>query len=780
MCGHLSTGLTLPGYRYLGPGNSLDRGDPTNASDAAARRHDYSCSAYKLHGKNPYIYFNKADERFIKETDQATDWGGKLGNWFFRGKRYLAPRLDEPDFGGGSGPKRPRKNPPPRHVFINLARKRGRGGGAKKGPGAKKPRTEDTMDGGESQDQGAAQQPDPAATLGAGGGGGGGGGRGGGVGHSTGSFDNRTTWEYLPGGWVEITCWSSRLIHQKMPQNELYKTVVHKTRGNGFNVMGSGHKDDAHVQVVTPWNFLDCNAWGVWFSPADFQHLVNTCDELHIVSLEQEIFNVVLKTVTEVGPADSRVKQYANDLTASLLVAEDSNNIMPFTPAAMRQATIGFWPWRPTNIPVYAYYSDWTADVRPTSVQGTKRDRQGREKPMVIEGVLQPGEMLQAQGEIGGRPPDPREPERPPDPRETAVYFKQNLTNPQFFTIENQLPIDLVRTGDSWATGKYIFDCKPMMLYRQWQTMRQMGMPPHGITLPSTTEQDLTMPTVQQRRGRAWGGTDQNNYLGLWEANMMRPTTTGYMCPEWFYLPTAGGPAVANGPLGFRVVGGNQFWDNGINTTVYGTEHGSHNGVGRQTETSFVRGGAPFYKQSAWVQKNLTQQNQINQGEFLGSEINVTGGGSAARQELGRWMPFTTNTYSPYTAYPDPGHSYPWGQIWDKVPDYELKPRIQPTAPFCTPNPPGQIFTRIAPNLTEEFNPDSATYSRIVTFCDYWWKGKLVFKAKLRVPSQFNLHQFFNLPYSNTEQDYARYLPNALGQIGLPHIRTKILPKKSY
>lgn len=32
--------LTLPGYKYLGPGNSLDEGEPTNSADAIARQHD--------------------------------------------------------------------------------------------------------------------------------------------------------------------------------------------------------------------------------------------------------------------------------------------------------------------------------------------------------------------------------------------------------------------------------------------------------------------------------------------------------------------------------------------------------------------------------------------------------------------------------------------------------------------------------------------------------------------------------------------------------------------
>nr|AMP54051.1 parvovirus coat protein VP1 [uncultured bacterium] len=32
--------LTLPGYKYLGPGNSLDEGEPVNSADAIAKEHD--------------------------------------------------------------------------------------------------------------------------------------------------------------------------------------------------------------------------------------------------------------------------------------------------------------------------------------------------------------------------------------------------------------------------------------------------------------------------------------------------------------------------------------------------------------------------------------------------------------------------------------------------------------------------------------------------------------------------------------------------------------------
>ena len=32
--------LTLPGYKYLGPGNKLDKGEPTDWNDAVAYIHD--------------------------------------------------------------------------------------------------------------------------------------------------------------------------------------------------------------------------------------------------------------------------------------------------------------------------------------------------------------------------------------------------------------------------------------------------------------------------------------------------------------------------------------------------------------------------------------------------------------------------------------------------------------------------------------------------------------------------------------------------------------------
>lgn len=70
-------GLVLPGYKYLGPGNSLNRGPPVNQLDAAAKKHDeqyHKITEYYKKTKN-YKQFNesirRADSEFIQEVSEV-------------------------------------------------------------------------------------------------------------------------------------------------------------------------------------------------------------------------------------------------------------------------------------------------------------------------------------------------------------------------------------------------------------------------------------------------------------------------------------------------------------------------------------------------------------------------------------------------------------------------------------------------------------------------------------------------------------------------------------
>lgn len=76
--------FTLPGYKYLGPGNRLDKGPPNNFNDAVAKEHDKDYTSVL-----DYVRANDADDRFIN-TATDDDYGGYLGRRYFMFKRDLA------------------------------------------------------------------------------------------------------------------------------------------------------------------------------------------------------------------------------------------------------------------------------------------------------------------------------------------------------------------------------------------------------------------------------------------------------------------------------------------------------------------------------------------------------------------------------------------------------------------------------------------------------------------------------------------------------------------
>lgn len=81
------TDFSLPGYKYLGPGNRLDKGKPTNRNDAVAQEHDYAYESYLKKRQNPYTAWNRADDEFLKKV-KLEDYGGVLGNAYFQTKKF--------------------------------------------------------------------------------------------------------------------------------------------------------------------------------------------------------------------------------------------------------------------------------------------------------------------------------------------------------------------------------------------------------------------------------------------------------------------------------------------------------------------------------------------------------------------------------------------------------------------------------------------------------------------------------------------------------------------
>lgn len=76
---------TLPGYNYLGPGNKLDKGPPTNNNDAVSLQHDIAYGDYEAKGEDPYTLYNRADAQWLTDAD-VHDYGGVLGHIAFGAK----------------------------------------------------------------------------------------------------------------------------------------------------------------------------------------------------------------------------------------------------------------------------------------------------------------------------------------------------------------------------------------------------------------------------------------------------------------------------------------------------------------------------------------------------------------------------------------------------------------------------------------------------------------------------------------------------------------------
>jgi len=77
-------GVVVPGSKYIGPGNAMNKGKPTSSADKAAYQHDLDYGRLLAQGvskKKLYGGFSKADERLMKKADLTTKhgvaaWGG--------------------------------------------------------------------------------------------------------------------------------------------------------------------------------------------------------------------------------------------------------------------------------------------------------------------------------------------------------------------------------------------------------------------------------------------------------------------------------------------------------------------------------------------------------------------------------------------------------------------------------------------------------------------------------------------------------------------------------
>lgn len=71
-------GFVLPGSKYIGPGNKMNKGKPIDQADANAYQHDLDYDAYLKKGhkaRHVYTGYSDADERLLKNTKANTASG---------------------------------------------------------------------------------------------------------------------------------------------------------------------------------------------------------------------------------------------------------------------------------------------------------------------------------------------------------------------------------------------------------------------------------------------------------------------------------------------------------------------------------------------------------------------------------------------------------------------------------------------------------------------------------------------------------------------------------
>nr|QKE54951.1 MAG: capsid protein [Parvoviridae sp.] len=302
-------GLVLPGYKYLGPFNSLNKGPPVNEADAAAERHDHRYDAILKAGGNPYLTYNWADELFHKELATDTSWGGNLGRAVFRAKKRLLEPLGLTD-NLPPPPKKAKQDPvpetPPDTPPDNS-------------PGSSESLDISDMSGGGGQGLGGSQS------------------GGDGVGNASGNWHCHTQ-------WMDNTVITSSTRTWCLPSynNNLYKQISSSTDVN-----------NAYFGYSTPWGYFDFNRFHCHWSPRDWQRLINNHYGFRPKSMRVKIFNIQVKEVATVNSE----KQITNNLTSTVQIFADSDYSLPYVGSSATEGSLPPFPADVFLIPQYGYCS---------------------------------------------------------------------------------------------------------------------------------------------------------------------------------------------------------------------------------------------------------------------------------------------------------------------------------------------------------------------------------------------------------------------------------------
>nr|AWW87409.1 VP1 capsid [Bat adeno-associated virus] len=334
-------GLVVPGYKYLGPFNGLDRGEPVNAADAAAKKHDEEYDRLLKEGDNPYLTYNHADAQFQQDLRGDASLAGNAANALFQAKK----RVLEP-FGLVEGEPEPKKTPSVKRPHASPDSSSGVG---KKGDQPARKRLDFGTEPASQDGAGRAAQATgdmASAEVAAGGGGPVGDDAQGadGVGSASGNWHCDSVW--MDGAVITK---STRTWSLPAYNNHLYRQI-----------QSSGTGDGTYFGYSTPWGYFDFNRFHCHFSPRDWQRLINNHWGIRPKRLHFKLFNIQVKEVTTTDGTTT----IANNLTSTIQVFADTEYQLPYVLGNAHEGCLPPFPADVFMLPQYAYL---TLNANPTS-----------------------------------------------------------------------------------------------------------------------------------------------------------------------------------------------------------------------------------------------------------------------------------------------------------------------------------------------------------------------------------------------------------------------------
>nr|APC23165.1 VP1 [Simian erythroparvovirus 2] len=238
--------LVLPFSNYIGPGNQLQAGNPQSVVDAAARIHDFRYSELIKLGINPYTHWSVADDELLHNIKNESGFQAQVVRDFFTLKGLFTSTAHFK----GELPAVPQYSPS--ENYPNMA-----------------------------------SVTSTEGTTGAGGGGS----------------------NPVHGVWREgavftdssVTCTFSRVFVVPYTAEHAYR--VFSPPAENCHKAATGESNVCAISPVmgyaTPWHYIDVNCAALYFSPLEFQRLLENYGSIKPSSMSVTLSEVCIKDVTD-------------------------------------------------------------------------------------------------------------------------------------------------------------------------------------------------------------------------------------------------------------------------------------------------------------------------------------------------------------------------------------------------------------------------------------------------------------------------------------------------